>query len=107
MGETYQAELSPEERAIVDEEEALLERARASLAQAAHAAAQRRQGSELRSLDALRELRDEAASAKADDLPPLLLEMSVRQRLLERGGPEPLPDPLLPYLAHLRVCEGR
>jgi DNA helicase-2/ATP-dependent DNA helicase PcrA len=106
MGETCRAELSPEERQIVDEEEAMLERARAALAQATQAAAQKRVGSELRSVDALRELRDEAASAKADDLPPLLLEMSVRQRLMERGGPDPLPDPLLPYLAHLKVREG-
>jgi len=99
------ASLSAEDRAILDEEEALLSRARAAL-QAAEERLSDDGGSELRSIEALRALRDEAASASADDLPPLLLEMNVRQRLLERGGREPLPDWRAPYLAHLRVREG-
>jgi len=98
--------LTPEDRAIVDEEETLLARARASL-QAAEGRASREPGSDLRSVDALRELRDEAATASADDLPPLLLEMSVRQRLLERASKEPPPDRRSPYLAHLRVREAK
>jgi hypothetical protein len=99
------SDLTPEEQAILDEEEALLARARAAL-DAARAKQSRSGGSELRSLEALRALRDEAATASADDLPPLLLEMSVRQRLIERGPKEALPDSAAPYLAHLRVREG-
>src|SRR5688572_4181882 len=97
--------LSPEEQAVVDEEEALLTRARAAL-DAERAKASRSGASDLRSIDALRALRDEAASASADDLPPLLLEMNIRQRLIERSGKEVLPDAAAPYLAHLRVREG-
>ena len=96
--------LSSEDRAIVEEEQALLARARASLEQE-KARAPREPASEMRSIEALRALRDEAASARAEDLPPLLLEMSIRQQLLERGGREPLPNVLSPYVAHLRVRE--
>jgi ATP-dependent DNA helicase UvrD/PcrA len=102
---TQQLDLSAEERAILEEEESLLARARAAL-EVAEAKASDERGSELRSVEALRLLRDEAASASADDLPPLLLEMNVRQRLLERSGKDPLPDWRAPYLAHLRVREG-
>ena len=98
-------ELTPEERAVVEEEEGILLRARASL-EAERARAARSSVGELRSVDALRALRDEAATASADDLPPLLLEMSIRQRLIERSGKEALPDASAPYLAHLRVREG-
>src|SRR5256885_6292207 len=100
------AALASEDRAIIDEEESLLARAQASLATGV-ARMSNDMGSELRSVDALRELREEAASASADDLPPLLLEMSVRQRLLERASKEPPPDPRSPYLAHLRVREEK
>lgn len=96
--------LTAEERAIVDEEHALLERARASIARQ-HEKASRARG-DLRSVDSLRALREEASRASADDLPPLLLELEVRQRLLERPGAEPLPDVDAPYFAHLRVREG-
>jgi DNA helicase-2/ATP-dependent DNA helicase PcrA len=99
------SELTPDEQAVLDEEETLLARARTAL-DAERAKVARSGGSELRSVAALRELRDEAAAASADDLPPLLLEMSVRQRLIERGGREPLPDAAAPYIAHLRVREG-
>lgn len=98
--------LSPEARAVLAEEEALFERVRTSLQQALAGAARRSGGSELRSIDALRALRDEAAVTSADDLPAVLLEMSVRQRLLARPAQQPLPDPGSPYLAHLRVREG-
>ena len=99
------SDLTSEEQAVLDEEEALLTRARAAL-DVERARASRSGGSELRSIEALRELRDEAATASADDLPPLLLEMSVRQRLIERGGKEALPDAASPYLAHLQVREA-
>ncbi len=97
--------LLPEDRAILEEEESLLKRARKAL-EAAEARSTGERGSELRSMEALRALRDEAASASADDLPPLLLEMNIRQKLLERSGKDPLPEWREPYLAHLRVREA-
>lgn len=99
--------LTPEARAVVDEEEALLERARLSLAQARRRAAERAGVGAAGSAEALRSLRDEAARASADDLPVLLHEMSVRQRLAERRSPARLPEPSSPYIAHLRVDEGK
>ncbi|MCC6556366.1 MAG: ATP-binding domain-containing protein [Polyangiaceae bacterium] len=95
-----------EAREIIQEEEALLARALASLAAAREAAPARARRGELRSVQGLRELREEAAAASEDDLPALLLEMSVRHRLLERPDEAPPPDPASPYMAHLRVREG-
>lgn len=100
------AVLTAEERAIVVEEQALLERARASIDKATEKAARAPRGGDLRSVHALRALREEAGSAAEDDLPPLLLEMAVRQRLAERSGEAVLPDVQAPYFAHLRVREG-
>ncbi|WP_437686339.1 ATP-binding domain-containing protein [Sorangium sp. So ce176] len=103
-------DLPVEARAVLEEEEALLERVRGALdrARRGHRGAARPAAPrELRSIAALRELRDEAAAASADDLPAVLLEMSVRQRLIEQETREVLPDPLCPYLAHLRVDEGK
>ena len=98
------SDLTAEEQAVLDEEEALLARARAAL-DAERAKAPRARG-DLRSVESLRALRDEAAAASADDLPPLLLEMNIRQQLLERSGKEAIPDSAAPYLAHLRVREA-
>ncbi|MDB4937906.1 MAG: hypothetical protein JWP87_4878 [Labilithrix sp.] len=103
------AVLTAEERAIIAEEQSLLERARASIGKQAEKAARSSRatnGGDLRSVAALRALRDEAGSASADDLPPLLLELEVRQRLLERSNDVALPDASAPYFAHLRVREG-
>ncbi|WP_437303665.1 ATP-binding domain-containing protein [Sorangium sp. So ce388] len=103
-------DLPVEARAVLEEEEALLERVRAALDRARDRGARAtapRAPRELRSIAALRELRDEAATASVDDLPAVLLEMSVRQRLIEQEPREALPDPLCPYLAHLRVDEGK
>ena len=99
--------LSAEAREVIREEEALLERARSSIARAREGASRARARSGLGSVDGLRALRDEAASASADDLPALLLEMSVRQKLLERPAEAPLPDLEAPYMAHLRLDDGR
>lgn len=108
--EHARAVLTAEERAIIAEEQSLLDRACASIGRAVtkarDAAARAPRGGDLRSIDALRALRDEAGSASVDDLPPLLLEMTVRQRLAERSHETPLPDPAAPYFAHLRVREG-
>jgi DNA helicase-2/ATP-dependent DNA helicase PcrA len=101
---TEESALLPEDRAIVDEEEALLARARTALQKELEKA--RQNTSERDAVETLRSLREEAASASADDLPALLLEMGVRQKLLDRAPREPLPDTAAPYLAHMRVREG-
>ncbi len=99
------ASLSPRERAVVEQEEAILARVSASLRAAEESAARRPAGGDVRSADALRALREEAAGTSADDLPPLLLEMSVRKALQDRAD-HPLPDRQSPYIAHLLVREG-
>lgn len=104
--------LAAEDRALIAEEEALLARSRAALAREADKIARKREAArrtehsrDLRSLDALRALRDEAAGAAEEDLPPLMLELEVRQQLVERDREVELPDPGSPYFAHLRVEE--
>lgn len=97
-------ELGPEERAIVDEEEALLVRVR----EAVLAAQERATGSgDLRSVATLRALRDEAVLSRAEDLPAILQEMDLRQRLIARDTGARFPDLRSPYLAHLRIDEGK
>ncbi len=100
------AELSRELRSVVEEEEALLERVRRALAEARARAAERTRPSAA-SIESMRALRDDAASASAEDLPVLLHEMSVRHRLAERRAPKLFPDASVPYVAHLRVDEGK
>jgi DNA helicase-2/ATP-dependent DNA helicase PcrA len=105
------AVLTAEERALIAEEESLLERARVVIAKAEEKQenerrAERTRPSDLRSIDALRNLRDEAKSASEDDLPALLLEMGVRQRLVRHPPAALLPDRAAPYFAHLRVRES-
>lgn len=96
-------DLEPEARAIVEEELALLARVRAALG----AARAPSQGQEMmRSREVLRALRDEAMETRAEDLPGVLHEMTVRQRLIERPR-EGLPDARAPYLAHLRLREEK
>ncbi len=105
------AVLRAEERALIAEEESLFERARAAIdrseeRRAKERVAERTQPSELRSVAALRDLREEAKAASEDDLPALLLELSVRHRLVQRAPAAPLPDRDAPYFAHLRVRES-
>jgi len=85
------AVLTAEERAIVAEEEILLERARSTISRHVEKAARAPRGGDLRSIDALRALREEATRASEDDLPPLLLELSVRQRNVGAAFGETLP----------------
>jgi hypothetical protein len=93
------AALTPAERAIVAEEEALLARVRASLAV-------RRGGRGDGDLvGRLRELRDEALESTAKDLPTVFQEMGVVRAVMERARPGDLPDPAAPYFAHLRIRE--
>jgi DNA helicase IV len=100
------ADLSAPERAIVTEEEALLARVRHSLERARERALRRAAKSTASADEALRSLRDEAVTSSAEDLPALLHEMSVRQRLAERRFQHRLPAETAPYIAHLRVDEG-
>jgi DNA helicase IV len=96
-------DLEPEARTIVEEELALFARVRAALGAARPPA----QGQEMaRSREVLRALRDEAMETRAEDLPGVLHEMTVRQRLIERPR-EGLPDARAPYLAHLRLREEK
>lgn len=91
---------------IAAEEEALLRRVLDARASAEARDRRRRRDGDSRSVESLRALRDEAASTADDDLPSVLLELSVRQRLVERASELVLPDAGTPYLAHLRVREG-
>jgi DNA helicase IV len=99
--------LSPEAIEIIHEEETLLARVTAAVTAARERGGRAPSPEGLRSVEGLRALRDEAAEAAADDLPALLLEMSVRQKLIARPAEGPLPDPASPYLAHLRVRDER
>jgi DNA helicase-2/ATP-dependent DNA helicase PcrA len=99
--------LPPDARAVIEEEEALLARVRASLEVAARRAALRARGHRVSPEGALRSLRDEAARASEADLPALLHDLSVQHRLAARPSSPRFPDPRSPYIAHLRVDEGR
>ena len=106
MGDAL-APLPAEVRAVVEEEEILLARVRAALEAARRRAALRASGRGGGSEEALRSLRDEAARASEADLPALLHDLSVQHRLAERPLNPRFPDARSPYIAHLRVDEGR
>ncbi|MBI5545241.1 MAG: DNA helicase, partial [Deltaproteobacteria bacterium] len=96
------ADLSPEARAIVQEEEALLERVQTVLREKGRA--RRRDEGDL--LERLKELRELAAKAAAHDLPTLFQEMNVVRSLIEQPQQAPEVDPRAPYFAHLKLCEA-
>jgi DNA helicase IV len=97
------AALSRDERALVQEEEALL--ARVLLALASHVPRPSgRSTADL--LERLKEFRDEAVESTAKDLPTVFQEMGLVRALLERPRHEGVPDPASPYFAHLRIREG-
>jgi DNA helicase II / ATP-dependent DNA helicase PcrA len=97
--------LTEEDRAVVAEEclwlARLLAAREAELAR--RAASGRRDAESLR--DELRALRDDSMSGSEDDLPDKLHELSVRQQLAQQPVQQ-LPDPSVPYLAHLAVVEA-
>ena len=95
------AALSPEERRLVEEEEALLGAVQRSLS--ARRAGVRTEGD---LGERLRELRDEALESTSKDLPTVFQEMGLVRAVMERARPDALPDPATPYFAHLRVREG-
>jgi DNA helicase IV len=94
-------DLTEAERAVVEEEEALLANVRAALA-ARRAVA----GGDADLVSRLRELRDEALESTSKDLPTVFQEMGVVRAVMERARPDALPEPAAPYFAHLRVREG-
>jgi len=96
------AGLSAADRAVVEEEQALLARVHASLA--AHVAT-RHDGEEL--AGRLKDLREEALEATAKDLPTVFQEMGLLRAVMERNRAGPLPDPRAPYFAHLRIRDGK
>ena len=96
------AALTPEERILVEEEEALLARVLAALR--ARRPRPLRGGTDL--LGRLSELREQAVEATAKDLPTVFQEMGLVRALIERPGASATPDPGTPYFAHLRVREG-
>jgi len=99
-GEAALAALAPEERALVREEEDLLARVHAALA------ARRASRGDGDLVGRLRELRDEALESTSKDLPTVFQEMGLVRAVMERSRAEALPDPSVPYFAHLRVREG-
>ncbi len=88
------------EWAVVREEELLLERAREAIARARPS--KRRDGA-----DELRALREEALQAAEDDMPAVLHELAVRQRLDAIPDAQALPSEDAPYFAHLRLKSAR
>nr|WP_248362548.1 ATP-binding domain-containing protein [Anaeromyxobacter oryzae] len=95
------AELSVEERALVEEEEAVLAAVQAALE--ARRTTLRAEGD---LVSRLRDLRDEALEATPKDLPTVFQEMGLVRAVMERKRGDALPDPAAPYFAHLRVREG-
>jgi DNA helicase II / ATP-dependent DNA helicase PcrA len=95
------AELAPDERRLVEEEEALLRAVQRSLAE--RRAEVRGEGD---LAGRLRELRDEALESTSKDLPTVFQEMGLVRAVMERSRPDALPDPATPYFAHLKVREG-
>ncbi len=100
-GDPALADLPPEARAVVAEEEALLARVLEALR--ARRPDRSRDTSEL--VERLKELREQAARAAAHDLPTLFQEMNVVRALLEQPADTSLPDPRSPYFAHLKLRE--
>jgi DNA helicase IV len=98
-GET--SDLTPDARAAVEEEEALLARVLAALR--ARRPSRARDEQEL--LERLKELRDLAAKAADHDLPTLFQEIALVRVLLDHPTDAALPDWRAPYFAHLRIRE--
>lgn len=88
-------------QAVLDEELALLTRAKEAIARA-RGRMQRSEGA-AGLLAQLEVLRDDAADAHVADLPHLLHQINQTRALLEREKVQPLPEPSAPYFAHLRV----
>ncbi|MBC7529998.1 MAG: AAA family ATPase [Oligoflexus sp.] len=93
--------LSPDELALIAEEEALCKGVIESIRQVHKS---RRPESESAG-DRLELLREEASTAKSADLPALFDQMNTQRAILGLRKNEPLPDPRSPYFAHLCLEE--
>ncbi|HEX8538610.1 MAG TPA: DNA helicase, partial [Cystobacter sp.] len=100
---TPDGELSPEEQALIAEEEAVLRRVLAAVEGARLRSGHRKQETE-DLITRLQELRDDAATAAVADLPHLFFQMDQTRALLERQETARLPELGAPYFAHLRVA---
>lgn len=96
--------LSVDAQQIIAEEEELLAHVLATLPTSARPVSTRDRED---LMTHLRELRDEAATATASDLPRLFQQMTTLRALAERDDARPLPDANCPYFAHLRLRDGR
>jgi DNA helicase IV len=94
--------LTPAERRVIAEEEALL----AAVLRALMVRDAGDQGGDGDLGARLRELRDEALESTSKDLPTVFQEMGVVRAVMERTRGGARPDPAAPYFAHLRVREG-
>lgn len=100
MNEPKEA-LTAEARAVIAEEEALLERVVSAIQAARQRASKRPDRSAL--LERLTGLRDEASTAVESDLPSLFQQLDTTRALFEREASAQLPDLHTPYFAHLRL----
>ena len=96
--------LTDVEAAIVADEEACLARIHAALAAQPAEVTVTNQSANVAEL---RELRDEAASAREEEAASLMLELAVQQKLVNRTAPSARPDAKSPYIGHLRLTEGK
>jgi len=95
-------DLSREDQQLIAEEEALLARVQQRIEELGRIEPVRDDSEER-----IRGLRDEAASARPDDLPALFDQLHSVRAVASRRRDVPLPDRSCPYFAHLRLREKR
>jgi DNA helicase-2/ATP-dependent DNA helicase PcrA len=94
-------ELSPEDRALIAEEEQIFQ----DLMNAIRQARQQRRASYDEMGRRLEALRDEASKAKSADLPALFDQMNTQRAIFEHKSEGRLPDVQSPYFAHMCLEE--
>ena len=97
-----QGDLSVEDRKIIDDELQILETIFSAIEE------EKRKQNNFKSdfADRLLNLREEAKSARAEDLPALFDQMNTQRALLEHNSESALPSVYSPYFAHLIIKEG-
>lgn len=93
--------LTTEAKKLIEEEELLLANIKAGLKK--HGS--QSQVDRLALSQRLASLRDEAAKARADDLPALFDQMHTQRALYEHSSEDDLPDIRSPYFAHMKLLE--
>lgn len=94
-------EMTPEDLAIVAEEEEIL----VSIMNSMRRTRDKNQPNRAGAGERLELLREEASSAKTADLPAIFDQMNTQRAILEHRATAPLPDPSSPYFAHLALEE--